>query len=184
MKNAIIFVSLCLYISLSQASDVNEIINIRQYDDNFSSSGQPTAEQLAMVAASGTERIIYLAFTDNETAIEDEDRTVMDLGMEYVHIPVDFMKPTLADFQHFAAVMQSAPDKKTLLHCQINLRASAFSFLYRVIYKSVPLIEAAETLQGVWEPNQVWFDFMETVADHHELDLNCEDCSWVIGTNW
>jgi protein tyrosine phosphatase (PTP) superfamily phosphohydrolase (DUF442 family) len=160
------------------ADELDELSNYHQYNEFFASSGQPTAEQLKLVADRGARRVIYLAYTDNDTGIEDEDRTVMNLGMEYVHIPVDFMEPTLEDFKHFAAVMQASPDKKTLLHCQINLRASTFSFLYRIIYLDTPIKQATDDLQSVWAPNEVWFNFIKTVSDHYEVDINCDGCDW------
>lgn len=174
---AIVLMSAALSMDTLTASSLEDISNYRQYSEQFASSGQPTAEQLKLVAELGAERVIYLAFTDNETAIEDEDRTVMNLGMEYIHIPVDFMNPTLGDFQHFAAVMQASP-KKTLLHCQINLRASTFSFLYRVIFLDTPMKQATEDIQGVWAPNEVWFEFIRMVADHYDKDIYCDECDW------
>jgi len=88
------------------------------------------------------------------------------------------MNPTLRDFQQLAALMQLDPDQKTLVHCQINLRASAFSFLYRIIYEDVPVNTALENMHSVWAPNDVWFNFIQTVASHHDIDLFCDSCDW------
>lgn len=160
------------------ADDPDEISNYRQYSDHFASSGQPSATQLAIFASQGVKRVVYLAFTDNETAIEHEDRTVKELGMEYVHIPVDFMAPTLEDFQLFANVMQQAPETNTLLHCQVNFRASTFSLLYRIIFLDVPILEAKEAFDSVWVPNEVWFVFIQSVLRHYDIDHACEGCDW------
>ena len=119
------------------ADEVTDIDNYRQYSPYFSSSGQPSAGQLKAVFEAGFKRVIYIAFSDNKTAIESEDRVVKSLGMDYLHIPVDFDRPTIEDFDDFAAVMNRDKNVRTLLHCQINLRASAFSFLYRVIYGGI-----------------------------------------------
>jgi len=173
--------TLLLYLTCSHllANDgLADLSNYRQYNETFSSSGQPTSEHLKALAKQGYKRIVYLAYTDNDTAIHAEDRKVLELGMNYVHIPVDFMNPTLQDFQYFAAAMQTEPDKKTLLHCQINLRASSFSFLYRIIHLNVPVGQALDDLQGVWAPNEVWFDFIRAVAEHHDIDLFCDGCDW------
>jgi protein tyrosine phosphatase (PTP) superfamily phosphohydrolase (DUF442 family) len=82
----------------SADNTLEDIINYRLYSPLFSSSGQPTAAQLEQVAKSGFKRVIYLAFNDDSTAIEKEDRVVKQQGMDYVQIPVDFDKPTLDDF--------------------------------------------------------------------------------------
>ena len=167
-----------IFPSAVAATTLAEISNYRQYSDTFASSGQPDVAQLEVAADSGVKRVIYLAFADNETAIENEDRAVKKLGMEYIHIPVDFMAPTLSDFQLFASVMQQAQDTNTLLHCQVNFRASTFSLLYRVIYLGVPLLEAKEAFDSVWQPNEVWFRFIQSVLGHYDIDYACEGCDW------
>ena len=113
---------------LAIAADLGEISNYRQYSPQFSSSGQPSASQLEAVEQDGFRRVIYLAFSDDHTAIDKEDRVVKELGMDYVHIPVDFENPTIEDFEDFSAVMNRDGNTRTLLHCQINWRASTFSF--------------------------------------------------------
>lgn len=160
------------------AATTGEISNYRQYSENFASSGQPDVAQLEAIANTGVKRIIYLAFSDNESAIEHEDRLVKRLGMEYVHIPVDFMAPTLNDFELFVNVMRQAPEMNTLLHCQVNFRASTFSMLYRVIYLDVSLLEAKEPFDSVWVPNEVWFRFIQFVLEHHDIDYACDGCDW------
>jgi protein tyrosine phosphatase (PTP) superfamily phosphohydrolase (DUF442 family) len=169
---------LLLASKLALAADLDEISNYREYSPLFSSSGQPSASQLEAVAQDGFKRVIYLAFSDNQTAIEKEDRVVKSLGLDYVHIPVDFDKPTIDDFEDFAAVMNRDQNSRTLLHCQINLRASTFSFLYRVIYGGVPMATAKEDLDAIWQPNPDWFSFIVEVLKQHGKSHQCEACDW------
>ncbi len=159
-------------------ADLAEITNFRQYSDTFASAGQPTEEQLQAVANAGYERIVYIAFTNNQNALADEDQIVKRLGMEYMQVPVDFSNPLPDDFYAFADSMQRNTDKKTLLHCQVNARATAFSFLYRVIYEDVPISEAKEDMNTVWQPNEVWRDFIFEVMDQNDVDPNCDTCDW------
>ena len=163
---------------LHAADDLSGIVNYREYSPQFSSSGQPTAKQLGVVSNAGFTRVIYLAFSDNHTAIETEDRVVKKLGMDYVHIPVDFENPTQADFEDFSAVINRDNAKRTLLHCQINLRASTFSFLYRVIYGGVPIAEAKLDLDAIWVPDKVWYKFIVDVLQQHGLSHECDECDW------
>lgn len=164
--------------SLVAADDLSGIDNYRQYSPQFSSSGQPSVSQLEAVSEAGFERVIYLAFSDNQTAIEVEDRVVKKLGMDYVHIPVDFESPTIEDFEDFAAVMNRDQQKRTLLHCQINLRASTFSFLYRVIYAGVPIAQAKQDLDAIWQPDKVWYQLIVDVLRQHDMSHECDDCDW------
>ncbi len=163
---------------LQAAGGLSDIINYREYSPQFSSSGQPTAGQLKAVSEAGFKRVIYLAFSDNHTAIEAEDRVVKKLGMDYVHIPVDFENPTLEDFEDFAAVINRDMAKRTLLHCQINLRASTFSFLYRVIYAGVPMAVAKQDLDAIWVPDKIWYRFLVAVLEKHGLSQECDECDW------
>ena len=164
--------------TLSAGDALKDIPNYHQHSPTFSISGQPSAGQLASVAETGFERVIYLAFSDNQTAIEAEDRVVKKLGMDYTHIPVDFEQPTLQDFEDFSAILNRNTQERTLLHCQISLRASTFSFLYRVIYGGVPMAEAKQALDAIWVPDQVWYQFIITVLKQHGLSHDCDDCDW------
>lgn len=155
-----------------------EIVNFRQYSDNFASSGQPTREQFQTIADQGFERIVYISFTDNPNALADADLVVKALGMEYMQVPVAFDNPLPDEFYAFADSMQRNTDKKTLLHCQVNARATAFSFLYRVIFEDVPVAEAKADMNTVWQPNAVWRDFIFEVMAQNNLSPQCEDCDW------
>ena len=153
-------------------------MNYRQYDEMFASAGQPTREQFSYIANQGFERIVYIAFTNNRNALPDEDQIVKGLGMEYMQVPVDFSNPLPDEFYAFADSMQRNTGKKTLLHCQVNARATAFSFLYRVIYGDTPIFEAKADMNTVWQPDQVWRDFIFEVLGQNSIDPNCEGCDW------
>jgi len=155
-----------------------EIVNFRQYSPTFASSGQPSREQFATIAENGFERIVYIAFTNNQNALTDADQVIKGLGMEYMQVPVDFDNPLPADFYAFADSMQRNTDKKTLLHCQVNARATAFSFLYRVLYEDVAIAEAKEDMNTVWQPNEVWRDFVFAVMAQNNVSPDCEGCDW------
>lgn len=183
MKNSVITLLAALISSTALAveeppANLAEITNFRQYSATFASAGQPTEEQLQAVADAGFERVVYIAFTNNQNALPDEDQIVKRLGMEYMQVPVDFANPLPDDFYAFADSMQRNTDKKTLLHCQVNARATAFSFLYRVLYEDVPVAEAKADMNTVWQPNEVWRDFIFEVMDQNDVDPNCADCDW------
>jgi protein tyrosine phosphatase (PTP) superfamily phosphohydrolase (DUF442 family) len=160
--------------------DLAEIINFRQYSDSFASSGQPSREQFSVLADKGFERIIYIAFSNNRNALPDADLLVKDLGMEYLHIPVSFDAPLAEEFYVFADSMKRYTAKKTLLHCQVNARATAFSFLYRVIYQDVAIKDAKADMNTVWQPNQNWKDFIFAILDENNIEPECDECDWSI----
>jgi protein tyrosine phosphatase (PTP) superfamily phosphohydrolase (DUF442 family) len=175
-------VALCALILSSAtahaADDLSEIINFREYSDLLSSSGQPNAEQFKAVRNAGFERVVFLAFTDHEHSLRHEDRIVKDLGMEYAQIPIDWGAPRKSDFYMFAGLMQRAPKSKTLVHCQVNFRASAFSFLYRVLYEDIPIAAAKEDMNSVWVPDDSWRELIFDVLEDNGISPDCDNCLW------
>ena len=130
MKNIVLSVLTFLFSSAVQAveepnSALAEIVNFRQYSATFASAGQPTREQFATIAENG-ERVVYIAFTNNPNALPDADQVVKGLGMEYMQVPVDFQNPLPDEFYAFADAMER--NSRNALHCQVNARATAFSF--------------------------------------------------------
>jgi len=168
-------------LSAALADDVNDIVNFREYSERFASAGQPTEAQLEAVRDAGYDRVVYVAYSDQRNSLEHEDRIVKRLGMEYVHIPVEWEAPTSSDFAMIAAAIRDNGDGKTLLHCQVNYRASAFSFLYRVLYEDVPIAEAKADMNSVWTPNETWRDLIFDVLEANGVTPECDDCDWSVG---
>lgn len=164
----------------ASAADVSDITNYREYSATFASAGQPTREQLELLRDEGYERIVYIAFTGSGHAYADEDEIVKELGMDYIQVPVIWDDPTPGDFYNFAGAMQSQPGRKTLLHCQANYRASAFSFLYRVIYEGVPVATAKADMNSVWQPNETWRDLIFAILEDNDISPHCDGCDWSV----
>jgi protein tyrosine phosphatase (PTP) superfamily phosphohydrolase (DUF442 family) len=171
----------CLSVQALLAAPLDDIVNYREYSATLSSSGQPNADQLEYLRDAGFERVVFLAFSDHEGSIPNEDRIVKDLGMHYVHIPVDWDAPSKSDFYAFAGAMQREPDKKTLVHCQVNFRASAFSFLYRVLFEGVPMGQAKDDMDAVWVPNDTWRSLIFDTLEENDVSPHCDTCLWVGG---
>ena len=176
--NSLLVVVFLLFSTSVSAGDLSNIKNYREYSPQFASAGQPTRDQLGELKEAGFERIVYIAFANSKGAMSDEDQVVKELGMDYAQVPVIWDAPSKADFEAFAAVMQSAPEKKTLLHCQANYRATVFAFLYRVLYRDVPLVEAKADMNTVWKPDGAWRDLIFEVLEDNGVSPQCEGCDW------
>lgn len=168
----------CLPMQAILAAQPDDVVNYREYSGILSSSGQPDAEQLEYLRDAGFERVVFLAFNDHDGSLPNEDRIVKDLGMDYVHIPVVWDAPSASDFYAFAGALQREPDKKTVVHCQVNFRASAFSFLYRVLYQGVPVGQAKEDMNSVWVPNDTWRSLIFNVLEENDVSPHCDTCLW------
>jgi uncharacterized protein (TIGR01244 family) len=143
-----------------RADSLTSIFNYLPLSPALATSGQPTEAQLAAVKAAGFQRVINLAPHGLENSLPDEAGVVTALGMDYVHIPVDFKNPTDSDFSAFCSAMAQASDQKVLVHCAANMRVSAFLYRYRTQVLKVEPASAQQDLQRIWKPFGVWTDFI------------------------
>ena len=74
------------------------------------------------------------------------------------------------NFATFAAVMQTFGSGRTLVHCEVNFRASVFGFLYRVLYQGADVDEAMSLMQSIWVPNDTWEAFIVRVMSDRGID--------------
>ena len=143
-----------------QFNSLEGIRNFRSLDGRLLTAGQPTEQQLSLVAAAGVRTVINLALPTSTGALSDEAASVRRLGMEYVHIPVNFEAPTAANFAEFATALETRRDRKLFVHCAANYRASAFVALHRVKSLGWASADALAELRQVWEPDDVWSRFL------------------------
>ena len=81
---------------------ITDIFNFLSINLSLSTSGQPTEAQLSSLADQGYEVIINLALqNDPRYSLPDETGLVTSLGMQYIHIPVQFDSPTELDLELF-----------------------------------------------------------------------------------
>jgi protein tyrosine phosphatase (PTP) superfamily phosphohydrolase (DUF442 family) len=142
-------------------TELSEIYNFRAVGDKLGTAGQPTEGQLRAVSESGFKAVINLALPTSDNALANEGSIVTSLGMAYVHIPVDFKAPTSQNFRAFCRVMEAFEDRPVFVHCAANMRVSVFVYLYRVLRKSVAPAEAECDLHAIWQPDQVWSQFIQ-----------------------
>ena len=147
-----------------------DIYHFIRVNDALITAGQPTAEQLAAVAAEGFEMVVNLAPHDPAHSLPDEAGLVRSLGMTYVHLPVDWEHPTAADFAAFEQTMLQRSERKALLHCVANFRVTAFYSLYAQKHLGWSQALADTFRAAIWQGSDypVWRAFIaEIQADLH-----------------
>ena len=142
------------------STDPDDIYHWYRLDERITTSGQPSEAQLGEIAALGVRCVINLALHTHEKALPDETACVKALGMRYVHIPVDFKRPTEDDYSAFCAEMAAAHDVPVHVHCIANYRVSAFFYRYRREVLGVDEAAARADLDRVWKPDAVWREFI------------------------
>lgn len=143
------------------ASVLHDIRNYLPISPTLGTAGQPTAEQFRAVAEAGYTDVINLALSTSDHAIPNEAELAAVLGMTHFHIPVVWEAPTAGDFQIFARVMNLNRERRVFVHCALNMRVSAFVYLYRVLHLGEEEAIARVDLHRIWQPNPTWQGFID-----------------------
>ncbi|MGG6239979.1 protein tyrosine phosphatase family protein [Nodosilinea sp. AN01ver1] len=143
------------------AAELTTIRNYLALSPTLATAGQPTAEQFEALAQADYTVVINLALSTSDHAIPNEAELVKSLGMTHFHIPVVWEAPTPTDLEIFFKVMERNRDYKTLVHCALNMRVSAFVYLYRVLRLGVEEPVARTDLHRIWQPNPTWQAFID-----------------------
>jgi len=146
---------------------LSQIYNFRAVGDRLGTAGQPTEAQFKLIRDAGFVAVINLALPTSDHALADEGSLVTNLGMTYVHIPIDFKAPNAKEFEAFSGVLRAFGDSPVFVHCAANMRVSSFVFLHRVLHEGVTRAEAERDLFAIWRPDAVWSRFIESQLDEN-----------------
>jgi uncharacterized protein (TIGR01244 family) len=140
---------------------LEEITNYLKLSESLSTAGQPSEEQIEEIAQAGFAVVINLARTGTDYSLEDEAASVLELGMEYIHLPVIWEAPSLSNLEVFFAVMDALKGQRIFLHCAANMRVSAFVALFRILRLGWAREQAFAEMQRIWTPNETWQAFID-----------------------
>ncbi|HVL81926.1 MAG TPA: protein tyrosine phosphatase family protein [Actinomycetota bacterium] len=148
--------------------------NFRRVSDRLTTSGVIPRDALEGLADEGYGLVIDLLPADSEYATPDEREVVEGQGLEYVHIPVDFDRPTPADLHRFTEAMDAAGDRRTHVHCAANFRVSAFYSVYALQRGRWTPEEARAHLAGIWDPREhpAWTELIRGAGGDALLDAD------------
>ena len=146
---------------------MENILNYIKINELISTAGQPTVEQFKTIQENDFDVVINLALCDSSNAIENEDKIVSELGMTYIHIPVDFENPNLSDVKQFLNILQALGSNKVLVHCAMNYRVTAFMYVYHKYILKTPFDNIDLSMFEQWGPNEIWQSIIK--ADIKEI---------------
>jgi protein tyrosine phosphatase (PTP) superfamily phosphohydrolase (DUF442 family) len=144
-----------------------DIYNYRRVTDRLATGGQPTETQLAAIAKAGCKTVINLGLHDADYALPDEGTLVESLGMEYVHIPVQWDGPTRADLVQFCDALEARQGQDMFVHCAANMRVTAFVALDRIVRQGWAADDALHHVNLQSFP-KVWQTFVDEIKDEHK----------------
>ena len=142
---------------------IKSIYNYKQFTPNLATAGQPNENELHQIGKAGYDVVINLGLDKSEYAVWNEREIIESYGIHYIHIPVSFEAPEVEKYWEFVALLKTVFHKKVFVHCAKNKRVSIFMALFRVIEEGFPLQQAIEDILSIWEPSQVWKNFMNEV---------------------
>ena len=127
----------------------------------------PNAEQVQVIAQAGVQAVINLATGNSQGALQNEQELVESQGMTYIHIPVEWDRPTRQNLDDFMNAMDTHRDERVLVHCQANFRATGFVALYRILRLGWGKDVAFSDLRKIWNPEKfpIWQKFIDENLD-------------------
>jgi protein tyrosine phosphatase (PTP) superfamily phosphohydrolase (DUF442 family) len=143
---------------------LEKIYNYRRLSDTLATAGQPTEDEMVAVAEAGFEIVVNLALHDADYSLPGEREIVNSLGMRYIHIPVQWERPTRTDLEQFFETMDKLSGHRLFIHCAANKRVSVFVSLYRRLRQGWSAEDVIPDVLAIWEPDAVWRPFMDEMV--------------------
>ena len=140
-------------------ANIDDIDNFWQLTPNLAIAGQPAISELELLADAEYQMIVNLGLSHADYSLADEASYLKQLGMTYISIPVEFKKPQSREYLCFLNSMNLQQQKKVLVHCENNQRASVFSVLYMIMSGQVSQIDGWNMIHEFWEPDLIWESF-------------------------
>lgn len=144
---------------------LSQIENFQFIHEHLFSSGQPTTTQLQLMKEYGVSTVISVALTDSEQYLPHEDKICLELGLNYIQVPISWETPS--DNQCLLVldlIDHLVKEQMVWVHCSQNYYVSCLMYLYRQYYMDMDLPTAQEYLHQIWEPNETWTGLMHAVA--------------------
>jgi len=134
-------------------------MNYHVIDESLATGGHFVDDGLEHLAEQGLALVIDL----REHPPEQSARQLAALGIDYENVPVSWKKPTLSQYEQFRDVLLKNRDRQVLVQCAANYRASAMTYLFRVLEENIEVEQATADRASVWELNDNWRKYLADV---------------------
>lgn len=135
-----------------RVATIDSVMNYVPINDFLATAGQITYSEIPLLKQEGFDTVISLA-TANEENNGLEAFHVVSEGMGFTHIVLEGT-PDMSELDAFFAAMNANQGKKVFVHCNSNRRASAFTYLYRVLVLGEDEDTARKELELMWVPEE------------------------------
>ena len=141
-----------------------DAVNNHQVFDWLWTSGQLSQKDVLALPDLGIEVVVNLALPSSPNALPAEAELVTGLGLVYVQIPVEWELPFPEQFFQFVGVLKAFVGRKIWVHCAMNMRVSAFVYLYRKLVLGEEEENATFPMREIWVPNEIWQEFIGRIV--------------------
>jgi protein tyrosine phosphatase (PTP) superfamily phosphohydrolase (DUF442 family) len=148
--------------------------NVVAVSPTLVTAGQPDRASLLRLKSEGYAAVISLAPGNTSDAVADEAEILKAQGIEYIHVPIPWQTPEASHLEATAAALRRYQGRKVLVHCQMNMRASAVTFLYRAIYTKENPAAAWADVKKVWTPKDQWAKYVDDQLRAHGVAFKAE----------
>lgn len=133
--------------------------------EHLFSSAQPSIEQLKLIKEYGCSTVINLALSNAPNHIENEDRICLDLGLNYIHIPIDWETPSAEQCLLVLDLIDHLVQNEIVwIHCTKNDRSSCLMYVYRQFYMNMDMPTSQDLLHEIWQPNETWTGLIHSIT--------------------
>lgn len=139
-------------------------MNYHRIDERLLTGGHLVGDGIDVLEREGVTVVIDL----RDKPAPDEVRAYSDRGIEWINVPVAWSNPTPADFARFVDMMQANDGEHVLVQCAANYRASAFTYLYRILVQDIDHDAARADLLAVWNPeteSEQWTRYIRDIEE-------------------
>ncbi len=139
------------------------VMNYHRVNDRLVTGGHLLDGGSAALKEQGVNVVIDL----RDDSPSGERERFAEQGIEWINIPVEWRDPKKADFDRFSETMREHQGDHVLVQCAANYRASAMTYLYRVVVEKVSEDEATDDLHAVWDPNDndTWREYIDDIKE-------------------
>ncbi len=146
-------------------TQLSQIKNFQFIHERLFSSGQPTAEELKQLKEYGIGTVINLAESDAEHALPHEDKICLDVGLNYIQLPISWETPSSDQCLLLLDLVNHLLESQMVwVHCSNNNHVSSLMYLYRQYFMDVDIATAQDLLHDIWKPNETWTGLIQAVS--------------------
>ena len=138
------------------------VMNYHRVDERLLTGGHLVGDGLKTLQAEGVSVVVDL----RDEAPLSEKQKYAEYGIEWINVPVAWKKPRPEDFTRFSEVMSEQDGEHVFVQCAANYRASAFTYICRVVVGGVDDQTALANLHAIWNPkqdNRKWNQYIEDI---------------------